>query len=543
MRGGCKAYSVPILLSIALFSYGAFQTTPIVVNVHDFLGLTSRLNPAYWVGLSILVLCSVLAYFDSGLKNAWVFLLVLLALALFLFGIRAFVEANPADPYSFEFISTAEHVMRDHHVDPFSRTAVQTYDVSPAIGLWSAALLYVSGIEALDFLKYYSLLWVVGYISITFLIARRLGLAANRAFLVAVLVLCASWTLWHNSFSAQSLALILYLLSFAFLIGSTKTRAQGILGIVTFASLVITHGLTAFSGVLSVGSVRLFSRRGIVGLAVFACLFLTWYALVAFGGFQMGVYMFWYVMADMDFFACFRSSPGYSVAPSLARMASQAIRLAYPAIFGLCVATGVLLYLKKRVDPKGAAVIRFSLTWILGLAPLLLMGYGEEIEFRFFVLSIVPMACIMVAAFSTRRLRASLMILMILLIFLHVPATYSTESIEQTTDSELEGARFFAAHGLTERWFYYGGSARNLFFFKPELRTNRTYIEGPASSSRTGEIEPSYFNAVEYVLDSAQGRNFFIYTYGHDPLDAWKARSIVNLTYDNGDFRTYQKVG
>jgi hypothetical protein len=433
--------------------------------------------------------------------------------------------------------------MIDHYVDPFSRTAVQTYDVDPAMGLWSAALLYVSGIEALAFIKYYSLLWVVGYVSITFVIARRLGLAANRAFVVVVLVLCASWTLWQNSFSAQSLALILYLLCFAFLIGLSKTRAQGILSLVTFASLVITHGLTAFCGVLSMGSVKLFSRKGILELAVFSCLFLTWYALAAFGAFQNGVYTFWYLIANMDFFSYFSSSPGYTAAPSLARMTSQAIRLAYPAIFGLCVATGVLLYLKKRVDPKRAVAIGFSLTWLLGLAPMLVMRYGEEIDYRFFVLSAVPMACIMVAAFSTRRLRACLLILMILLIFLHVPATYSTESIEQTTDSELEGARFFATHGLTERWFYYGGSTRNLFFFKPELRINQTYIENPTSTSRTGEIEPSYLNAVEYVLDSAQVRNFFIYTYGHDPFDAWKAQSIVNLTYDNGDFRTYQKVG
>ncbi len=145
-----KIYLILMSISLALFFYGIWQVYPIVVKVADPLGLASRLPPAYWAGLALLVLAGVLAFLDRQVRSS-VYLSLLFALGLFLVGVTVFGYENAAIPDSYTFIGQASDVLAAHHIDVASPLAqplgLASYYSWPAYHCLSASVLGITGID------------------------------------------------------------------------------------------------------------------------------------------------------------------------------------------------------------------------------------------------------------------------------------------------------------------------------------------------------------------------------------------------------------
>ena len=57
-----KIYIIFSMISLILFFYSIWRMKPIIVDITDFLGLTSHLTLTYWIGFIIIILFSIRLY-------------------------------------------------------------------------------------------------------------------------------------------------------------------------------------------------------------------------------------------------------------------------------------------------------------------------------------------------------------------------------------------------------------------------------------------------------------------------------------------------
>ena len=80
-----KLYLLLAFISLGLLAHSLWQIKPLTVDPDELLGVVAHLAPSFWVGLGLLICCSVLAYLDENVKNDGVFLIIAIILGLFLF--------------------------------------------------------------------------------------------------------------------------------------------------------------------------------------------------------------------------------------------------------------------------------------------------------------------------------------------------------------------------------------------------------------------------------------------------------------------------
>ena len=96
-----KLYLILVFASLNLLFLGIWQTGPVIVQPDAPLGLASYLPALYWIGLALIVLVSVLAFLDREVERDAVFITILIALGLFLYGIRVFLYECAQDTDSY----------------------------------------------------------------------------------------------------------------------------------------------------------------------------------------------------------------------------------------------------------------------------------------------------------------------------------------------------------------------------------------------------------------------------------------------------------
>ncbi|MFZ3382692.1 MAG: hypothetical protein WA144_02085, partial [Candidatus Methanoperedens sp.] len=278
--GNSKIYLIISLISLVLLFYSIWEIKYVVVDVKDFLGLISHLSLAYWIGYVLMVLFSIRLYLDKRIKNDIIYLIYLVVIGLFLFGVPIFAEENARFPWSYYPAGEVKTVLETKYVDTKSNYPLITYRSWPATHFISSAILYFTDIKIETLLKYVPLFWVLSVILIIFSIGKRLKLLSNQSFLASFLFL-ASFFSPHYYYSPVSFAYLLYLLLFMFIVAYSTINLKAssaesqkdeninfikgkisttILISLTFISLVITHILTAIAVISSFIFSSLFIR-------------------------------------------------------------------------------------------------------------------------------------------------------------------------------------------------------------------------------------------------------------------------------------------
>ncbi|MEK7281758.1 MAG: hypothetical protein AAB037_05365, partial [Chloroflexota bacterium] len=245
-----RLYLLLLFLSLGLLLYSLGEMTPIIVDVEDFLGLTSHLPVSYWIGLLIVLAGSGLAFYDSRLQSNALFISLLLMVGLYLVVTPALAQTNPqgwgASPGAQVMLTTG-------HVDVNSPLHFAFYMPWPAIHFIAVSLTQVIGMtDLMGLVKYWPLFALPLFILIAFSLGKRLGLSPQDSFGLTYLVLVSLWMPWTFIFSTPFLGYLTYMLMFLLLVvlSLSPTARQRVLIMPVFAQLVITHLLTSLIVVL-----------------------------------------------------------------------------------------------------------------------------------------------------------------------------------------------------------------------------------------------------------------------------------------------------
>lgn len=532
-----KLYLIFGFISLILFFYSVSQIAYVIAEPSDLFGLASHFTLPYWIGLALLITCSIFAFLDKELKSDGIYLFILLSLGLYLFGIATLIQENVRNPSMYLTVADVRNLLVTGHTDIVGAYALDFYRAWPGAHFIYASILHVTGTTSnlKELITYVPFFWLLSYIFITYAIGKRFGLSQKYCFLLTFLALSSYWMIQSGA-SQQGIAALLYLSLFMLVANPNprNTVAEIILAILYFAALLLTHGLTSLVLVsaLFVLSIYRRTRNEATPLVfLFPVLFMAWYMYQAFAAFDLGIRT-WWVAPWEHILAMGLRVEGlydqvYTAAPIVIQKYSS---LAYFFVYGIFIAAAIYLLMRHRIKQEDRKWVLTLLMWIIGLGLAGFIYPNREIYIRFLLVGLVPVICIILKVFSSRKLLIPLMLLCLLLFF---PARYGIEGYYgQVRSTELTGVRFFTYHtGPVEPWlFYRGGNPDVLTFYNPDIIT--WPLRGASPGMPSDDLDEA-----SYVLSGKQGS-------GEEALiSSWIQTGRgeeAALIYDNGGFKIYK---
>lgn len=532
-----KIYLIFIFFGLTLLFYSILEMKPVTVNIDDFLGLAYHLSIAYWTGFILIIAVSIRLYLDREIKRDSIYLICLITIGLFLFGISIFTEENARFAWSYHPAGEIKEILKINKIDKISETELGSYRSWPGTHLVSAFTINLANVDTDYLIKYMPIFWVLAVILISYGAGKLFKLPNNQCFITSILVISSFWTI-NYYYGPQSLAYILYLLFFVSIIflyrRSDATNVAFM--VMVFFTIVVMHMLTSIaiisSFLFSSRVIQFLYKHKIKFMAFFMIVFIGWYVYVATIMFSVGIKDVIRQIADDTLFDTFKGEK-YSAGYTLLRQVIHFSRLSYLGIYGILMTIATVLYMKGLTKKENIVYIKICLFWLIGTILLLGLRYGAEIDDRVYILSLLPMALIIVMTFDKRIVS----ILAILLIALHVPAHYGTESFDMVQTTDLQGSKFIAPQlGTYDSVNYY---------YSPLIR----YYNSQFSNSkgfRRGYYNPddeSLRNST-YIVSSRQMNNYLLYVFGNNNIKNWLQIEGDKLTllYDNGNYNIYKNV-
>lgn len=539
-----KIYLVLACLSIALFAYSIWTIRPVTVGPTDLVGLASHLPAPYWLGLTSLLLCSVLVFLDRLAGNDWIFIFILCVLGVYTIGTGVFAFENPILQTAYQPSGIVRTLLESHHLYALKDYDVVAYYRWPAMHLLSASALSIFGTDmSLNFIRYAPLVWGLGFILITYGIGRRANLNPNQCFLISFLAL-SSLSAVEVVYNPQNIAIILYLCLFMVL-AMTRwygTAADRVCAIVLLGALVLTHGLTTLGVLAPIVVFCVYRRRFKLLVPLVIAIFFAWYIYQGGGTFKANfVELIAQALGNVRwlFNPGTYSPPGATLARDLARY----LQLSYLGLYALLAGTSLVFLKLGKVEVPHKEWVQNCFCWLVGLAFLTFVSYQIEGPYRLYFMGMVPAACIVALSFSSqlKRHRIILTFLMVVFLGLSLPTRYGNiASWGQIPPTDLKGNQFISRDIGPGVSFFIDGP--NLaMFYSPDA------INAWALGQRWGfpdlkEVDLSKLNEQRYVLLSEQGRTSLLWSYGRDPFYAWPETTggrRSNLIYDNSGFQIY----
>lgn len=535
-------YLIIATFSLILLFYGIWEIKPVVVEITDFLGLTSHLTLTYWIGFIAIVFCTLRIYLDPEDKNDLLYLIILIVFGLYIFGVPIFAEENARFPWSYYPSGEVRTVLKTNYVDSLSESPIMTYNSWPSTHFISATLIYLSNVRIESLFKYMPLFWMLSVILLSFSLGKKLHLLAKQSFLISFCFISSFWT-FNYYYGPQSIAFLLYIILLNFILTfEEKNRIKKtLLVLFTFAALVMTHLLTSIalivSFIVSSSYIKSIYKTKYKFILFFLCFIMAWYIYLAPIMFKIGVKEFIKQATESNFLT-FVATEKYSTGYFLSRQIIHYSRIAYFGIYAILMVTALILYANKKLDKNNEYLNKIYFSWFFGILALLIFKYGEsEIDDRVYIYSLIPMLLII----STNFNRRILIFISVLFVALHVPAHYGSESIDMLYSSELAGDRFFSDKSSL--------NAKDLYFYYPSTGIrfyNNSMILHPALPYKSILSSENKYNVTilkdaKYVLFTKQLNNFMIYS---NDINLNEIQDIKNnnYIYNNGYFDIYKTI-
>jgi hypothetical protein len=512
------------------------QVYPVIVEPAAPLGLASYLPPAYWIGLALIVAVSIVSFLDRELKRDAVFILILLVMGLFLFGIRVFVYECAQDTDSYYPVSLVYNLLTEHHLDTANAENLATYYSWPAIHFVSASLLEITGADLLDIMKYTPIFWVLCFVFTTYGIGKRLKLTPDRCFLLSLLALSSWWISFSAFYYPRFIAVMLFLLILMLSLRSKRTVPETIVLIVTYVALVISHGEIAISATLGLVLLSIY-RRDYRLLMLLIVTLSAWYIYQASESLGYGLDYLGAFFRDILSFA--QTERYQATSPAMGRLVARYSQLLSAALFGTLMIWSIILLAKRKTTGQSRDQVITLSALAIGVALFALSGMSQAVM-RAFILCIVPAAGIIAVSLHSRRLLVPLVFVFISLsLFINYA---SLAGFGQVDAPSLAGSRYLASDVKPDSCFSlsYRGLA---LYYDPDLAGIRasTPVDSGAISPNTADM--SLLDEYHYVVISRYYCNSFVFSWGEDPYAAWpqtEAGQKADLIYTNGYFKIYE---
>lgn len=532
-----KIYLVFAFLGAILLFYSIWDVKPVVVGGNSF-GLGSYLPLTYWIGYILMALCSIILYLDRKIKNDGIYLVFLILIGLFLFGVSVFTEENARYAWSYYPAGDINLVLGAGKIDKISEFPIDSYRSWPGSHIISLFMVTLGNISLDNLIKYMPIFWVFVLIFITYSIGKLLKLPADQCFMTSFLILSSFWTM-NYYYGPQSIAYILYLLFFALTVSFIYRRsdiAGYVSTILVFITAVMTHMLTSIvliTSFISSRYIQSLSKNRVNFVALFTMIFIGWYIYVAYLMFNVGIKDLVAQITGSQLFHVLNSEK-YSIGDNPIRQIIHYIRIIYLGIYAIFMMMAVMQYLKGKIGEKNDAIIKTCFLWFIGILALLPFRYGAEMDDRVYILSLLPMTLIIILTLD----RKIVTILAILLVALHIPAHYGTESYDMVYTTELKGSQFAASIlGSYDSINYY--YIPLIEYYNPQRKPDiipTGFYQGiymPTNES---------LDSSKYIVHSKQIDNYLLYVFGIDEIQTFikEDNGKFNLMYNNGFYSIYK---
>lgn len=437
-------------------------------------------------------------------------------------------------------------------VDNPSNT-LNSYHFWPWFIYFAGMFLQITGLPNWVLLKYFPIL-IISLCALLVYLTLRVKVKATHATLGAGLFLASFWLRQHY-FGPPGLGYIFFLLgvliiSRLFFSKLEEKRSLAALFMFVFIATTLTHVLSAFMLVAVLIALYLahrFARKQTPGNLSILCFFSATFFL-AYNMFFAGPF---FRLTVRTFSAIFSLSRGLGlfrepsrVAGSAAQVLNYRSTIAIMLIIGGVALVGMLFVLKSRFSRKRTPIDTFSMFWALFSVFLLLFAVGaeygpHEAYQRAFMFGLVPLVYFCVIALSRKTRLLSIVILVLL--FLNIPAQYGADSYTLARGPILSGAYFFAFRTPQNVSCFYEFSLE-IRYYNPQKEVKFVILAAlPFTSVPNASEVNRALNEADYVVISDQQSNYYYYFLHQNPIDQVDLNRF-NRLYDNDDFRVLRQA-
>lgn len=528
-----KIYIILMALGMTLLFYSILEMKPVSVNIDDFLGLTSHMTPAYWLGYIFIIICSIKLYLDKDIRRDYIYIMCLIIVGLFLFGISIFTEENARFAWSYYPAGEIRSVLNDGTVGKMSEYELGSYHAWPGSYFISAYVINIFDIGIDELIRYMPLFWVLSVILMSYGAGKLFGLPSNECFMTSLLVIASFWTM-NYYYGPPSMAYILYMLFFLSIILIYKRNSNTGIMSTLFIVTTMTHMLTSLalmsSFFFSSRFVESLNRNRIKFMILFSGIFLVWNLYAAPSIFKFGLMDIIKEITDGTMFGVFDSEK-YNAGTSLIRQIVHYSRISYLGIYAILMMIASAFYIKNRVREENRDSLRMCFVFLISALVLLALRYGAEIDDRVYMFSLLTMTLIIIMTFDKKVIS----ILAIILLTLHIPAHYGSESFDMVRTVDLKGSEFVASNIIKNDSvnFYYAPLIR---YYNNKFINSKGFDEGYYIPNEESLRDSTY------IIDSEQNSNYLLYVFGEDKIREWLKTSGSSLLYDNGYYRAYKNI-
>ena len=539
-----KIYLILVFVSLILLFYSVWQVKPVIVSPYDPLGLASHLPPYYWIGLALIVATSIFAFLDRELRKDAIFIIILIAVGLFLTGISVFVYESIREPTVYYPFSEVYNLLAARHIDIANPVHIGTYYSWPAYHFISASIVEITQ-AGFGFVRYGPLFWMLCFVLITYSTGKRLELAPNHCFLLSFLVL-SSWVAGYaGAYNPRTLGMLFYLFVFMLLLTPRRTVAETGVSVLLFSALVLSHGLHSLVVLPPLILLSIY-RKEPRFVILFIVILSAWTIYQAPSGIMIGIRML------TDPFKAFLELPqlAYPAASVMSRTVLRYSMLSYLAIYAALVTASAILLLKRRIMGQRRKQVISLFCWSIGVALVLALSYGTEGPYRIYILCLLPATGIIVLSFAGRRVITALMVtVMCLFAALNLPANHCGDiHWGQVLTSELKGVEFLAVKiepkpSWVPRSYYNAPGGDQLIIHKDTSQLLVSNMDDSRLPKGPGGVDTTPLSGINYVVISKQGNDVQLYKWRNSSSAAWPETEDgqrANLLYNNGYFQIYE---
>jgi hypothetical protein len=529
-------YLILVFVSLILLIYSIWQVYPVIVEPKASLGLASCLAPAYWIGLTLATAVSILAFLDREVKKDAIFILILLVLGLFLFGIRAFLYECAQDTDSYYPVSAVYKLLADHHLNTSDSPSLVSYYSWPAIHFMSASLLEITKANLLDIMKYTPVFWILCFVLTTYGIGKVLKLPPDRCFLLSLLALSSFWLSFGGFYYPRLIAMMLFLLLFMLLLKPKRAVPETVAIIAMYVALVMSHGEVAISALLGLILLCIYKRDYRL-LALFVVITSAWYTYQVAESLRYGISYLTTFFRDV---LTMSQTERYQ-APSAAtgRLVARYSQLLSLGLFGILMIWSLILLVRHKIVWQHRDHIRTIYAWSLGVASFAVFGMSQSVV-RSYIKCTVPAAGIIALSFYSKKLLVPLILIFIPLSLLVNYAALA--GFGQATVSELDGSRFLAIDVKPDNYFAMF-NAKLAFYYDPRMVTIPAASPQYSGAVSLDTANTSVLDKYHYVVTSQDRSNSLVFAWGEDPYAAWPQTEVggkADLIYSSGYFEIYR---
>jgi hypothetical protein len=551
MKGRTTLWIIGIA-SILLLSFQVLVSTKITIYSSTDWGLLTRLPLTFWIGLSLLC---ILLY--TGRKSERETVVASILIFFFLFVIPMMVLENKAEWLSISYYraSQADFILYTGHLQ-FNNISPWELLNWPGFFFIAAFASATTGLSTTGLAEAFPLLILalIGIVTYAFL---KLKFNNIYSCLGSLLVIASFYT-GQEYFSPQATAYVFYIAILLFIgkLFLTKSRSPtlSVSILILFVSAVATHLLTSF--MIMVGVVAVYISRKIffrkVNLSSFFSIIICFLLLSIFFFYQTLIIKGTFIEITNSLYGQIMGqdtqisqvagmsqtrvigSTGYN----LEIFGTYSITI----FFVMIALTSILLVLYGLLKHKSDAKLDvFWIAWIIIAGMLgLSVHYGNEGILRAFMFMLLP-TCYFAIKYLAKKPRI-LVIIIILLIFIHFPASYTRQEYLYVPTSEIKGATALAQYTpLTTIIFY---EYLSPWPFSPNDTRSFTNIQHLVGfySMPSSKLISAALGEAQFVVSSSLQNNVYHYFFGKNILSNYDLNQNQSRLYDNGEFTIFRKI-